>query len=145
METISAAESDLPAARNPAEAGCCRLKRPDNVGSRYNTYFSGHLSGFARVGVRSPEIRPEVSQQYATLRSTKSARPPVRRNDPRTAKWIYLFLPRNTDSIKRYYSMALDDSDSVIRLLTLLSQYRILSDSITFEKKGASSRENFYG
>lgn len=120
METISAAESDLPAARNPAEAGCPRRKRPDNVGSRYNTYFSGHLSGFGRVGVRSPKIRPEVSRQYATPRSTKSARPPARRrNDPRTAKWIYLFPPRNIDSIKRNYSTALDDP--VIRLLALLS------------------------
>lgn len=35
----------------PPRADCCRVKQADNVGSRYNAYFSAHLSGFVRVGV----------------------------------------------------------------------------------------------
>lgn len=47
MKTISSAESDLAlsALRTPAHES-----KGDNVGSRYNTYFSGHLSGFAVRG-----------------------------------------------------------------------------------------------
>lgn len=52
-KTISSAESDLARYRYfaPREASLRRrgrvVKRFDNVGSRYSTYFSGHLSGFA--------------------------------------------------------------------------------------------------
>lgn len=62
MKTISSAESDLVlSARRTLsahryKAGGWPTKRiPDNAGSRYNTYFSGHLSGFAsRKKGRSP-------------------------------------------------------------------------------------------
>lgn len=52
---------------HPREKGeLSSVKRPDNVGSRYNTYFSGHLSGFAQ-GVRAC-IHLGAAKQYAVDR-----------------------------------------------------------------------------
>lgn len=73
MESISPAESDLPLAVCTPAQRLLLVEPPDNVGSRYNTYFSGHLSGFVRPG-GSRKIHLEVSQQYATLLS-KGSRP----------------------------------------------------------------------
>lgn len=60
--------------RASSRVGWSPVKRPDNVGSRYNTYFSGHLSGFASgVPDSFARIHLDTTRQYVADRLARGS------------------------------------------------------------------------
>lgn len=79
------------------------VKRSDNVGSRYNTYFSGHLSGFA------PGVPPVVSHVF--ISTSRDNMPPIDSQEGFFLFLLFVFIvcncrdapqseiPRSTDDL----------------------------------------------